>query len=62
MENKNAKQFDQFKRNIKIVDAVSYNGRYVEASALRSKIISLSLSLSLALAALASFILLFWLF
>ena len=58
MENKNAKQFDPFKKNIKIVDAVNYNGRYVEASALRTKIVSLSL----ALAALASFVLLFWLF
>ena len=58
MENKNAKQFDPFRKNIKIVDAVNYNGRYVEASALRTKIVSLSL----ALAALASFVLLFWLF
>ena len=58
MENKNAKQLDPFKKNIKIVDAVSYNGRYVEASALRTKIVSLSL----ALAVLASFVLLFWLF
>ncbi len=58
MENRNSNTFDPFKKNIKIVDAVSYNGRYIEASALRNKIITLS---SLGLAALASFALLFWL-
>lgn len=50
MENKTPRQNDIFKRNIKTVDAVSYNGRYVEASTLRNKIISFSI----ALAALAS--------
>ena len=58
MDNRNAKHLDPFRKNIKIVDAVSYNGRYIEASALRNKIITLS---SLCLAALASFALLFWL-
>lgn len=57
MENRSQNQASGFKKNIKIVDAVSYNGRYVEASTLRTKIIYLSV----ALAALGSMVILLWL-
>ncbi len=57
MENRIKRPLDQFKKNTKIVDAVSYNGRYVEASTLRNKIISISI----AFAALASVALYIWL-
>ena len=57
MENRSQNQLAGFKKNIKTVDAVSYNGRYVEASTLRNKIIYLSV----ALAALGSMVILLWL-
>ncbi|MBQ3797300.1 MAG: hypothetical protein II842_13690 [Butyrivibrio sp.] len=46
-----------FKKNTKIIDTVSYNGKYIDVCTFRNRIISAAI----ALAALASFGLILWL-